>query len=222
MDFGVAIHIPKALLLDENLTPTERLLYCVLSTKADVKGSCVATDEELARSLRFKSDGTTKQISKEAVSRMLAHLVELGYVSTKQGAIQLPFLKTSTEVRKEVYADTAKKVLTYLSECSMIRGYRKVEYKASKTNIEPITARLKEGHTYEECVSVINIKFEDDFFKENLKYLTPQTLFRASNFERYVTEAGSVKNIENKVVTKYGLANVTQAKTESDVDGEVF
>ena len=51
-----------------------------------------------------------------------------------------------------------------------------------------ILARLRAGHTVKECVQVINTKMLDQHFIENPKYLNPVTLFRKSNFDRYINE----------------------------------
>lgn len=223
MDFGVATPIPVSLLLDENLSPSERVLYGILSASA-VKGTCALSDEQLAKHLRFKSEGVVRQLSTDAVARMLTNLEKHGYITVKVADvrfIKLPFLLSEPKTADENVA-TAKKVLTYLSECAIIRGYRKNELKAVKSNLESIVARLKEGHTYEECISVINVKFEDDFFKQHIKFLTPQTLFRPANFERYLAEAGTIKDVEKKVVTKYGLASAKTNTEEQGTEEETF
>jgi len=65
--------------------------------------------------------------------------------------------------------------------------------------IKPITAsgeiqaRLKEGRTVSELCRVVLTKAEDPWFKENLKYFHPRTLFRKSNFEKYADEAELLK-----------------------------
>lgn len=52
-----------------------------------------------------------------------------------------------------------------------------------------IRARLREGATVDECKAVIDAKMQDPHFRENPQYLNPETLFRASKWERYVEEA---------------------------------
>ena len=41
------------------------------------------------------------------------------------------------------------------------------------------------------CILVINKKAEDSFFIQNPQHLNPQTLFRPSNFERYLNQLES-------------------------------
>lgn len=52
-----------------------------------------------------------------------------------------------------------------------------------------IAARLAEGYTVEDCISVIDVKAKDSHFqKDNKKFMNQSTLFRPGNFERYVNE----------------------------------
>ncbi len=58
-------------------------------------------------------------------------------------------------------------------------------------NTKHIEARLKEGRTVEDCKRVIDTKIIDPYFITNPKFLNPETLFRPSNFDRYLNEAVS-------------------------------
>lgn len=235
MELGYHIVIPTFVFLDINLSPLERLLYGVLSSQTNKLGYCVATNEALASYLRFKSEGQVKQVTPESVSRMLKHLEECQYIkrSERDGtrAIIVMFQKQEVEVTlkaKPVPAkvadvnETALRVLKYLSDANITRGYRKVEIKPTKANLENIIGRLNDGYTYDLCVGVINIKFEDKFFKENPKYLSPITLFRPSKFELYVGELSRVKDIEKKTVTKTGLSSSSHKTEEKEVEGQTF
>jgi len=71
-------------------------------------------------------------------------------------------------------------VLAYLNEVS---GKK---FTPTEANLKNIIARLKEGHTEEECKQVIDTKSRDPDFQE--KYFRPVTLFRASKFEGYLNE----------------------------------
>lgn len=235
MELGYHIVIPTFVFLDSNLSPLERLLYGVLSSQTNRLGYCTATNEALASSLRFKSDGVVKQITPESVSRMLKHLEECGHIkrSEQNGsrAIIVMFQQQEVEVTlkaKPVPAkvadvnETAVQVLKYLSDANITRGYRKVEIKPTKANLENIVGRLNDGYTYDLCIGVINIKFEDKWFKENPKYLSPITLFRPSKFEQYVGELSRIKDIEKKTVTKTGLSSSSQQTVEKEVEGQTF
>lgn len=56
-------------------------------------------------------------------------------------------------------------------------------------NAKLIQARLNEGRTVDDCKRVINVKIADPYFIQNPKFLNPETLFRPSNFDRYLNEA---------------------------------
>ena len=56
-------------------------------------------------------------------------------------------------------------------------------------NADVVIHRLKEGYTVSDCRAVIAAKFRQWGHDERMsKYLTPETLFRRSNFERYMGE----------------------------------
>lgn len=60
------------------------------------------------------------------------------------------------------------------------------------SNADVIMHRLKEGYTVQDCKSVIAMKCREWLHDEKMsKFLTPETLFRRSNFERYIGEIGT-------------------------------
>ena len=81
---------------------------------------------------------------------------------------------------KELYIATSKKILTYLNQVGN-RNFTPIE-----ANLEMIQARLKDGHTEEECKKVIDTKWADPDF--NKKFFRPTTLFRPTKFEGYLNE----------------------------------
>jgi uncharacterized phage protein (TIGR02220 family) len=59
-------------------------------------------------------------------------------------------------------------------------------------NADVIIHRLKEGYTVQDCKSVIALKCREWLHDERMsKFLTPETLFRRSNYEKYVGEIGA-------------------------------
>ncbi len=82
----------------------------------------------------------------------------------------------------------AEKVLSYLNEKT---GKR---YRITKH----IEARLNEGRTVEDCRRVIDTKIIDPYFIVNPKYLNPETLFRLSNFDKYLNESPTTVSDQNK------------------------
>ena len=51
-----------------------------------------------------------------------------------------------------------------------------------------IEARLKEGKTFDECITIIQNKMADEFFQRNPKHLNPTTLFRKSHWDKYLND----------------------------------
>ncbi len=86
----------------------------------------------------------------------------------------------------------AAEVLAYLNERTGKR-YR---------NASHIQARLNDGQTIEDCKRVIDNKTIDPYFVANPKYLNPETLFRPSNFDKYVNEFPSPNSNKTKSMEK--------------------
>lgn len=64
---------------------------------------------------------------------------------------------------------------------------------------ENLRARLEEGYTVEDCLRVVEYKAEAWLGKPDMAgYLTPVTLFRPKNFERYLVEIQSPSNGNGK------------------------
>ena len=90
-------------------------------------------------------------------------------------------------------------------------------YKPTEANLKNIRGRIQDyfgDDIYEQCIGIINVKFQDQYFIDNPKYLNPETLFRPSNFERYLNEAMQTKDAHKKVVVKGGLARVQENEKE--------
>ena len=92
--------------------------------------------------------------------------------------------ETTTENNKDLLSskpDIAEKIIKYLNE----KTGRKFRAVPSQTKF--ISARLNEGATLEDCISVIDRKclewLEDAKFSQ---YLRPATLFNAEKFNSYV------------------------------------
>lgn len=96
--------------------------------------------------------------------------------------------------KSELLNQEATEIIKYLNKTT---GHR--FRPTTEANRKPIKARLREGFTVANARTVINKKFQDWHgvrFGGNGElgdnYLTPQTLFRASNFERYLQETPRV------------------------------
>jgi uncharacterized phage protein (TIGR02220 family) len=75
----------------------------------------------------------------------------------------------------------AKQILTYLNTQTGS------DFREVSANLDPIKARLMSKVSVEQCEAVIQQKIKDWLHDDKMrKNLTPATLFRASNFEKYL------------------------------------
>jgi uncharacterized phage protein (TIGR02220 family) len=87
-------------------------------------------------------------------------------------------LNTNNKINNNIYSE----VLDYLNLKAETR-YRNVE-----SNFKHIKARLNDGFTIDDFKAVIDKKCAEWKGTEFEKYLTPETLFRPSNFEKYLNQ----------------------------------
>jgi uncharacterized phage protein (TIGR02220 family) len=93
--------------------------------------------------------------------------------------------------KKRTLLDQAEEVIEMLNQKTG-RSYRaKNPRGAPSANADFIIARLREGYTLSDCKAVIGAKYRQWAHDEKMvKFLTPETIFRRSNFERYLGEIG--------------------------------
>lgn len=97
--------------------------------------------------------------------------------------------KNNKKEKNDLYNDQANAVLDYLNKKTN-RSYRN-----TNGSLKHIYGRLGDGYTKEDCIRVIDIKMADQYFIDNPKYLNPETLFRPTNFEKYINEPLPKKEI---------------------------
>jgi len=96
---------------------------------------------------------------------------------------EYPEAKRIRDVDEDIYISQAKEILSYFNEVSNSR-FRDFSF---------IVPRLKDGATVSECKRVIDVKAADPYFKENRRYLCPQTIFRKSHWDKYIQETELMK-----------------------------
>lgn len=67
------------------------------------------------------------------------------------------------------------------------------QYRASKASRENIIARLRDGFTTQDCITVIDNKSQDPWFIDNPQFMRPQTLFAPTKFESYLNDSPKTK-----------------------------
>lgn len=122
--------------------------------------------------------------------------------------------KTKKKKSESLLAKTVE-VIEYLNKKTG-RSFRTT----TETNRKPIRNRLKEGFTVDDCKKVIDKKYAEwhgvEFSNGNMgdNYLTPGTLFRAKNFERYLNESSKV-DIERKARKEKDGFDIDQMAAET-------
>jgi uncharacterized phage protein (TIGR02220 family) len=85
----------------------------------------------------------------------------------------------------------AENLIAFLNEKTGRRFPARNPRGAPTANADVVMARLREGYTDQDCRSIVMLKVRQWGHDERMvKYLTPETLFRRSNFERYLGELG--------------------------------
>ena len=86
-----------------------------------------------------------------------------------------------------------KEIIDYLN----LKALKHFTYKNDNYN-RNISGRIKQGFTVADFKKVIDLKCNDNWFKENKKFLNPDTLFCQKNFEKYLNE--NIETIEKPVI----------------------
>lgn len=100
-------------------------------------------------------------------------------VTCRPNLTNLTYTNTNLNYKEEI-----KEIIDYIN----IKLNTRYRYD-SKQNNKFIQARLDEGFTVQDFLTVIDIKFKEWYGTDMAKFLNPQTLFRPSNFEKYLNQA---------------------------------
>jgi len=105
-------------------------------------------------------------------------------------------------------------ILNYLNSVTQSK------FRPIKSNLSKISALFKAGFTTEEMMEVIQLKTVQ--WKNNpvmAGYLCPTTLFRESNFEKYVNEVERVKQNPQMYAEYFATINKIKSKSDNDSSG---
>ena len=153
---------------------------------------------------QFKSDSSAERVSRHRANKKQASNADVTLQQRPSNALDTD-TDTDTEERKPLSGLQAKtdpptrlngktamveQVMAYLN-LQARRNYRVKNPDGSPTaGALVIAKRLKEGYTVDQCKDVIGEKSNQWMGDEKMdQYLNPQTLFRKSNFDKYLTEA---------------------------------
>lgn len=153
---------------------------------------------------QFKSDSSAERVAKHREKKKEPSNADVTLQQRQSNALDTEQIQI-TEERKPLSALQAKtdppsrlngktamveQVMAYLN-LQARRNYRTKNPNGTPTaGAMVIAQRLKEGYTVEQCKDVIGEKSNAWMGDEKMdQYLNPQTLFRKSNFDKYLTEA---------------------------------
>lgn len=188
------VWIDKEVWLDKRLNALEKVIFTEIDSLDAEETGCYASNKYLAEFC---------QCSETKVSTAISKLIDLGYIYLKSfdgrtRILKSRFLKNERQTLKNLKADIKtfkdnniinnkenniiyNEVLDYLNE-KVGTHYRQVE-----GNYKHIKARLQD-FSVDDLKAVIDKKCEEWKGTEWEKYLTPETLFRPSNFEKYLNQ----------------------------------
>lgn len=130
------------------------------------------------------------------LKQILVELFDEKFASDKPLISPLQATVTVIDTVTDSFSDSVKDIIDYLNN----KLNKKYTYKNKNYNSK-IQARLKEGFTVDDFKMVIDKKYDDWNGTEYEQYLTPDTLFAPSKFEKYLNQ-NSVKrkpNVMNRV-----------------------
>lgn len=136
--------------------------------------------KDLLKAVQIDAD----KIKSEKFKAYINTLIENGGTVPRGSIDPVGTTVTVTDTVTVSISDSVKEVIDYFNK----KLGTKYTYK-NKANVQAIKGRLEEGHTVDECKKVIDIKYDEWINdKEFRKYLTIETLFRPSKFEKYLNQ----------------------------------
>ncbi|SKB63550.1 phage conserved hypothetical protein, C-terminal domain-containing protein [Soonwooa buanensis] len=92
-------------------------------------------------------------------------------------------------------------------------------FKPIKSNITPISARLKDGYTIQELKEIVQVKTLDWKNNEVMnQHLCPTTLFRPSNTEKYLNFILAIKENPKQYAKYFAKLNKTRTSANNTDD----
>lgn len=185
----------------------EQMLASLTDTNVDIVRSAMKLFQELGM-IRILEDGTIfmpevpRLTGKESES---AERVRLFREREKQEALQCNSDVTKCNDNKEKEEDKQvtenneqqEKQFPYLEIISYLNEKTSSRYRNTDTTKKLIRARIEEGFTKDDFITVIDNKVASWKGTEWEKYLRPETLFCASKFQGYLNEKPTTKRNKN-------------------------
>lgn len=206
---GYYYTMPADVMFDKTISDQSKLVYALIANFCDRYGVCTVTNRRLGENLG-KSD--------RSLSRVISELHEAGYIEVKldildnsKRTITLTTKMSTPHDKNDVpprqiclhnnniynnnkYNVEIEEIVKYLNEKTG-SSFRSTTDSTKKS----ISGRLNEGFTVEDFKSVIDNQVARWMGTEYEQYLTPNTLFSPSKFEKYLNFANKPKEQKPKI-----------------------
>ena len=197
--------IPSDVRYDKNLSPNAKLLFAEISSLCNKNGVCSASNKYFSE---------LYDVSTISISKWISQLASRGYIRTnmvyKGDSKEISFREIilPNGVVQEINRSEEKEIKHkedidfsgLLSIFNKITGksIRTINDKAKKQ----FRARLREGYSKKDIIKAITNCHNDDYHKNNPKYLTPEFISRPDKLERYVNVDSSESSTEDLALKK--------------------
>lgn len=207
---GFFYTMPSAVFYDKELSANAKLIACIIANFCDKYGVCTVTNKHLGNVLG-KSD--------RSLSRLISELHEAGYIDVKVDILDsnkrtitlttkmsIPHDKNDVTSRQKCLHNNTiyNNIKNNIKEVEEIVNYLNEKtgskYRTGNENTKKsINGRLSEGFTVEDFKTVIDSQVARWTGTEYEQYLTPNTLFSPSKFEKYLNFAKQPKEQKPKI-----------------------
>lgn len=197
------VWIDKEVWLDKRLNALEKVILTEIDSLDAEETGCYASNKYLSEFC---------QCSETKISTAISKLIELDYIYVKSfdGRIRvlksrlsknerqtLNNLKADIKKIKHNNIDNNKDNIIYMEVLDYLNQKAGTHYRQVESNYKHIKARLQD-FSVNDLKMVIDKKCNEWLGTEFEKYLNTETLFRPSNFEKYLNQ----KEVKKKVDTK--------------------
>lgn len=211
------IWIDKSVWLDTRLNALEKIILMEIDSLASEEKGCYASNKYLSEFC---------QCSESKISIAVTKLINLGYLELESfdGRTRIlksrllnfkrqniKNLKADYEILKDNNINNNKDNNIYCEVLDYLNLKAETKYRKIESNFKFIKARLNDGFTIDDFKIVIDKKCDEWLGTEWEKYLTPETLFRPSNFEKYLNQKiikKQTKKPEQRQYTKEQINNM--------------
>lgn len=199
------IWIPREIWVSKEMTMQEKVFLAEIHSLDNEQG-CIASNAYFAEFFG---------LSKSSVTRVISSLVDKGFCkvnliyknnkevdkrvirTSKYGNKEVKVVKEVVEVdvkKSSVLSKQEAEIIKSILDHLNLKAEKKRGYRRTPAFSKLILARIREGHSFDDFIHVINVKCSQWLNTEWDKFLRPSTLFSLSKFPEYLSE----KYIETK------------------------